>query len=170
MKRLFTFFTFTFVATQIGLAEKEQPMLACVTAYWRAEGCGFRASSNGARLRSGDCAVDPRKIPYGSRVIMGDVALRAVDTGPDVVNRKAARRSGRNTFERNAIVIDRFFETKSEAMQWTATHPRFTNVWVQPAGLNTKQNRIVLELNLARWPIDQLRLPQKQNGHSLGKS
>ncbi len=34
----------------------------------------------------------------------------AVDTGPDVVKRKAARSLGRTSIERNAIVVDRFFD------------------------------------------------------------
>jgi hypothetical protein len=40
----------------------------------------------------------------------------AVDSGPDVVNRKAVRSCARNAAERNAIVIDRFFNTKQEAL------------------------------------------------------
>jgi hypothetical protein len=35
-----------------------------------------------------------------------------------VVNRKAARSCGRKAAERNAIVIDRFFDTKQKALAW----------------------------------------------------
>jgi hypothetical protein len=52
----------------------------------------------------------------------------AVDTGPAVVNRKAARASGRNAAERNAIVIDRFFDTKQKALVWAKAHPHFMMV------------------------------------------
>jgi hypothetical protein len=62
------------------------------------------------------CAVDPQKIPYGSKVVFPDTVCVAVDCGSDVINRKAARLSGRNVAERNAIVIDRFFETKQKAL------------------------------------------------------
>ena len=43
----------------------------------------------------------------------------AVDTGPDVVKRKAARSLGRTPAERNAIVVDRFFDTKQRALAWS---------------------------------------------------
>jgi 3D (Asp-Asp-Asp) domain-containing protein len=107
----------------------EQPTLARVTTYWREEG-EFRAAWNGAHLRNGHCAVDPKKIPYGSRIQLGDEELIAVDTGPAVVSRKAARRLGRNAAERNAVVVDRYFETKSQAVAWEKSHPHFMKMRV----------------------------------------
>src|SRR4029077_1161570 len=71
----------------------EQPALARVTTYWRGED-QLRAAWNGARLRNGHCAVDPKKIPYGSRIQLEDEELIAVDTGPAVVSRKAAPPAG----------------------------------------------------------------------------
>lgn len=160
MKRVFTFISVSFWLAQGAIAAHEQPVLARVTAYWRAEGCGFRAASTGARLRDGDCAVDPAKIPFGSRVIFDDAACRAVDTGPDVINRRAARLSGRNERERSALVIDRFFESKSQAMAWTSGHSHFVKVWVLPPErrLAKSQNKIALELNLSKNPSEQLSL------------
>jgi 3D (Asp-Asp-Asp) domain-containing protein len=107
----------------------EQSMLARVTVYWRAEG-QLLACSNGARLRDGHCAVDPKKIPYGSKVIFADTTCIAVDSGPAVVSRKAARSCGRAASERNAIVIDRFFETKQQALSWAKANPHFMTVRV----------------------------------------
>src|ERR1700745_2186442 len=107
----------------------EQPTLARVTTYWR-EGGEFRAAWNGGRLRNGHRAVDPKKIPYGSRIQLGDEELIAVDTGPAVVSRKAARLSGRNAAERNAVVVDRYFETKSQALAWEKSHPHFMKMRV----------------------------------------
>jgi hypothetical protein len=52
----------------------------------------------------------------------------AVDTGSAVVNRKAARLSGRHATERNAIVIDRFFDTKQKALACAKAHPHFMTV------------------------------------------
>jgi 3D (Asp-Asp-Asp) domain-containing protein len=152
MKYLFTFLSLMGATTQVVSAANEQPVLACVTAYWRSEGCGFRASSSGARLRENDCAVDPAKIPFGSRVIFEDANCHAVDSGPDVTNRKAARLSGRNARQRDAIVIDRFFETKEKAMEWTERHPKFVNVWVIPPGKKVAQQnrRVSLELDLTK--------------------
>src|SRR6185312_7722311 len=77
------------------------------------------------------CAVDPKRIPYGSKVVFPDATCVAVDTGRDVINRKAARRSGRTASERSAIVVDRFFETKHEAMAWANAHPHFMTLRVE---------------------------------------
>lgn len=109
----------------------EQSLLARITVYWHGESYE-RASWNGMRLHTGHCAVDPNRIPYGSKVIFPDAACVAVDTGTDVVNRKAARLCGRNASQRNALVIDRYFETKQEAVSWTRQHPPFMTVLVEP--------------------------------------
>ena len=108
----------------------EHSALACVTVYWHSEGSGANAAWNGARLRDGHCAVDPKKIPYGSQVVFHDAECVAVDSGPDVVNRKAARLCGRTAAERRAIVIDRFFETKQKALAWAKANPQFMVVQV----------------------------------------
>ena len=102
--------------------------LARVTIYWQREGSGKSAAWNGAPLREGNCAVDPKKIPYGSKVIFDDGECAAIDTGPDVVKRKAALSSGRTSAERNAIVVDRFFHTKERALAWQSAHPHFMTV------------------------------------------
>ena len=115
----------------------EHSVLARVTIYWRGEGSGEHASWNGARLREGHCAVDPKRIPYGSKVVFPDAACVAVDSGPAVVNRKAARSCGQTTAERNAIVIDRFFDTKQKALAWAKAHPHFMTVRILTPG--TKQ-------------------------------
>jgi 3D (Asp-Asp-Asp) domain-containing protein len=112
-----------------GLA-KEQTMLARVTVYWHGAGPEQRACSNGARLRNGHCAVDPNKIPYGSKVLFPDGPCLAVDTGPAVVNRKAARLAGRTPSQRSAVVIDRYFENRKEALAWAASHPHFMTVQI----------------------------------------
>src|SRR4029077_15931449 len=85
----------------------------------------------GRRLQTGDCSVDTRDIPYGSRLIFPDgTTSAAVDTGPRVRNRKAGRISGRTVYERNAGVIDRFFKTKLEALSWASRNPLFMTVRV----------------------------------------
>jgi hypothetical protein len=61
----------------------------------------------------------------------------AVDSGPGVRNRKAARISGRTIYERNAVVIDRFFETKREALSWASENPLFMTVRVAPPNSRT---------------------------------
>ena len=74
---------------------REETMLVRITGYWPGEGSGQRAAWNGARLRPGHCAVDPKKIPYGSTIVFPDTECIAVDTGPAVVSRKSARYCGR---------------------------------------------------------------------------
>ena len=143
----------------------EQLTLVRVTTYWREEG-QLRAAWNGARLRNGHCAVDPKKIPYGSRIQLGDEELIAVDTGPAVVSRKAARLSGHNEAERSAVVVDRYFETKSQAVTWEKSHPHFMKVRVlgpRPASAiaekrpakdkNLPLNPIVATRQISRAPV-----------------
>ena len=110
----------------------KQSILARVTSYWASEGSKF--ASTGRRLRPGHCAVDPKRIPYGSKVVFPDGACTAVDTGSAVVSRKAARLCGRTASQLKAIVVDRFFETKREAMAWTNAHPEFMTLQVVPPG------------------------------------
>ena len=149
----------------------EQSTLARVTTYWREEG-QFRAAWNGARLRNGHCAVDPKKIRYGSKILLGDEELTAVDSGPAVVSRKAARLSGHNEAERNAVVIDRFFETKSQAVAWEKAHPHFMKVRVlgprpasaiaeksPPKHRNLPSQPIVATQRISRPPVMRPAIP-----------
>jgi 3D (Asp-Asp-Asp) domain-containing protein len=138
MKHLTVILMLATVATAHGYYRNDS-LLARVTVYWAHGGRGAdrytqqHKSATGQRLEPGHCAVDPKKIPYGSHVILPDgSALRAVDTGTAVQNRKAARRAGRTTGERNAIVIDKFFETKRQALMWANSNPPFVNVKVIP--------------------------------------
>ena len=52
---------------------KEQTLLARITVYWPSGREPQRASYNGAKLHGGHCAVDPKRIPYGSKVVFPDV-------------------------------------------------------------------------------------------------
>ena len=128
------FLTTTFAFLFLGVASlfaREESMLARITVYWPGEG-QLRACSNGARLRNGHCAVDPKRIPYGSHVVFPDLECVAVDSGPGVVKRTAARACARTAAQHDAIVIDRFFESKQAALSWSAAHPQFMSVRVLP--------------------------------------
>jgi 3D (Asp-Asp-Asp) domain-containing protein len=138
MKRLVLLFLLGLTAVANGFTG-DNSLLARVTVYWANGGGGAdrytrqHKSATGLRLQQGHCAVDPRRIPYGSRVVLPDgTALSAVDTGSAVRNRNAARRLGRTIHERNAIVIDKFFETKRQALSWANANPPFVNVRVIP--------------------------------------
>jgi 3D (Asp-Asp-Asp) domain-containing protein len=115
---------------------REETVLARVTGYWAhgSGGSGGVAASNGARLRVGHCAVDPKRIPYGSKVVFPDVVCTAVDTGPAVVSRKSSRACGHTAAQKNAIVIDRFFESKRDAVEWSNAHPQFMTLKILSPG------------------------------------
>lgn len=122
-----------------GAYARDNSLLARVTVYWARGGHGSdrytqqHKSATGQHLQQGHCAVDPRRIPYGSRVVLPDgTTLNAVDTGSAVRDRKAARKSGRTINERNALVIDKFFETKRQALMWANSNPPFVSVKVIP--------------------------------------
>jgi len=131
----------------------EQSLLARITVYWRSEGSGQCASWNGARLRGGHCAVDPKRIPFGSKVIFPDAACLAVDSGPDVVSRKAARLCGRTVSQRAAIVVDRFFETRQEALAWMKKYPPFLMVRVLTADARAKHALAPVDGTTAPKPL-----------------
>jgi 3D (Asp-Asp-Asp) domain-containing protein len=121
--------------------KEPKPLLARVTVYWASGGKGSdrytrkHKCATGLRLRDGHCAVDPKQIPYGSHIILPDgTTLSAVDTGTAVRNRKAARLLGKTPTERNALVIDRFFESKNKALAWANSHPHFIPVRVLTPG------------------------------------
>jgi hypothetical protein len=120
----------------------DQSRIVRVTTYWREEGQS-RAAYNGSKLREGHCAVDPKKIPYGSKVILPGDELIAVDTGPAVVSRKAARLCGRTSAERDAVVVDRYFETKAMALAWEKSHPHFMTARIVPPESRRKKNGAV---------------------------
>jgi 3D (Asp-Asp-Asp) domain-containing protein len=123
------FYTVIFFSSLASLAvAREESVLARVTSYWPGEGPKY--ASTGRRLCTGHCAVDPRRIPYGSKIVFPDQTCIAVDTGPAVVSRKAARLCGRTANQLKAIVVDRFFETKREAMAWTNAHPHFMTLQI----------------------------------------
>ena len=150
MRYLLTTIGFAFLFAAPAFA-REESLLARITVYWPGEG-QLRACSNGARLRAGHCAVDPKRIPFGSRVLFSDATCTAVDSGPAVVSRKAARVTGRTASQRNALVIDRFFESREAALAWERSHPHFMTVRVvQP------ESREKLEISKPEMPTSETR-------------
>src|SRR5438309_4901853 len=85
-----SFYTVMFLLSLASAAfAREESILARVTSYWAGEGPKY--ASTGRRLWAAHCAVDPKRIPYASKVVCAERACTAVDTGPAVVSRKAAR-------------------------------------------------------------------------------
>jgi 3D (Asp-Asp-Asp) domain-containing protein len=135
------FYTIIFLLALASAAfAREESILARVTSYWAGEGSKY--ASTGRRLRAGHCAVDPKRIPYGSKVVFPDRTCTAVDTGPGVVSRKAARLCGRTASQLKAIVVDRFFETKQEAMAWTNAHPHFMTLQIFRPGSQAESSEL----------------------------
>jgi len=164
------FLTTTFAFLFLGVASlfaREESLLARITVYWRGEG-QVRACSNGARLRTGHCAVDPKRIPYGSRVVFPDAECLAVDSGPGVVKRTAARACGRTAAQRDAIVIDRFFESKKAALSWSDAHPHFMTVRIVQPGVHDETKDSVAEASDSERPINVKTTP-KQDVPALPK-
>jgi 3D (Asp-Asp-Asp) domain-containing protein len=127
------FYTVIFLSLLASAAfARGESILARVTSYWAGEGSKF--ASTGRRLHSGHCAVDPKRIPYGSKVVFPDRACTAVDTGSAVISRKAARLCGRTASQLKAIVVDRFFDTKREAEAWSNAQSEFMMLRVVPFG------------------------------------
>jgi hypothetical protein len=111
-----------------------------MTAYWAAEGDYYTErciSATGVRLHDGHCAVDPSIIPYGSVVEVAGVGkFLAVDTGSAVISRTAAREGGHTAEERNAIVIDLFFATRSEGEKFAAAASKYVAIsWWTPTSM-----------------------------------
>jgi len=100
-----------------------------LTAYW-AKGSGTdswsakRQSSTGATLKPNrSVAVDPRIIPYFSKLYIPNLGFRfAHDTGTDVIRKKASHGQ--------YPVIDIFFMTEKEAMRFVNNNPKIVKVAV----------------------------------------
>jgi len=100
-----------------------------LTAYW-AKGSDTdsdtarRKSSTGATLKPNkSIAVDPRIIPFFSKVYIPNLGFRvAHDTGTDVKNKKAS--GGKYP------IIDIFFMTEKEAMKFVNNNPKIVKVAV----------------------------------------
>src|SRR5262249_43390989 len=85
---------------------------------------------------------DPKRTRYGSKVVFPDRACPAIDTGPAVASRKAARLCGRTASQLKAIVVDRFFETKREAIAWTNAHPDFMTLQIVRPGSDSEPSEL----------------------------
>ena len=98
-----------------------------LTAYW-ARGSDTdswsakRQSSTGATLKPNrSVAVDPRIIPYFSKLYIPNLGFRfAHDTGTDVIRKKASH--GKYP------VVDIFFMTEKEAMRFVNNNPKIVKV------------------------------------------
>ena len=98
-----------------------------ITTYWAKGGdtdgwSAKRQSSTGVRLRPNvSVAVDPKIIPYFSRLYIPNLGFRyAHDTGTAVIQKKASK--GKYP------VVDVFFLHKRDAERFANTHPKIVKV------------------------------------------
>lgn len=104
---------------------QSKEMVARVTYYW-----GDTITSTGAKPVCGQTiAVDPKIIPYGSRVLIPKMSktFEASDTGSGVVARTAAKKLGRP----EAIVVDIFCSSRAVAMRKIKKYPMFMKVKIE---------------------------------------
>lgn len=104
-----------------------------ITAYWAKGGdtdgwSQKRQSSTGVMLKPNvSVAVDPRIIPYFSRIYIPNLGFRyAHDTGTAVINKKAS--GGKYP------VIDIFFLHKRDALKFANNNPKIVKVKVYNRG------------------------------------
>lgn len=102
--------------------KRQKGRLVRITVYTAAEDSWSKKlqSSSGAKLRPGQSiAVDPKLIPYGTKVkIEGWGTFLAVDTGKDVVSKKASKGK--------LPIIDVFCVDKKQADRLIARNPEIT--------------------------------------------
>ena len=104
-----------------------------LTAYWvgQDEWTDKLKSSSGRRLVCGvSCAVDPKIIPYGSKVTIKKTGRTfiAVDTGTAVKNRKAEWWKPKKL---RKPIVDLFFKSEKEARKFLARTGRYVEVEVR---------------------------------------
>jgi 3D (Asp-Asp-Asp) domain-containing protein len=104
--------------------------IARVTYYWPGNGgqVGYQTSTGKRPSCGKTIAVDPRIIPYGSKVKIPQmgVTATAIDTGGDVKARAASKKLGKNN-----IVIDVFCANFKIAQQRIKNYPMFMKVIVE---------------------------------------
>jgi len=98
-----------------------------ITAYWAKGGdtdswSAKRQSSTGVKLKPNvSVAVDPRIIPYFSRIYIPNLGFRvAHDTGTAVIQKKAS--NGKYP------IIDIFFMNKKDALKFANSNPKIVKV------------------------------------------
>lgn len=103
---------------------------ARVTYYWPNDGgqIGTQTSTGNKAAPNKTIAVDPKIIPYGSKVKIPvmETTFLAHDTGAWVKSRKASKAVGRNN-----IVIDVFCADKADARQKIKKYPAFMKILVE---------------------------------------
>lgn len=114
-----------------------QELTVRLTGYWK-KGKGTDKWTRKGKTSTGiptshmiTAAVDPKIIPYHSRILIKEtnppLHLIALDTGTDVIKRKASRLANNGE-----PVVDIFFEKESDARRFLQNNPQIVNAKIQP--------------------------------------
>lgn len=110
--------------------EPKTEIMARVTYYWPGNGgqSGRQTSTGNVAKCGKTAAIDPKIIPYGSKIIIPKMekVLVAHDTGSAVVSRKASKRLGKDY-----IVVDIFCENKAVAQRRIKNYPMFMKIQIE---------------------------------------
>lgn len=103
---------------------------ARITYYWPGGSgqVGTKTSTGNVAKSNKTAAVDPKVIPYGSKInipMMQKVYV-AHDTGSAVVKRTASRKLGRDN-----IVVDIFCSSRKEASYYIKKYPTFMKIKIE---------------------------------------
>jgi 3D (Asp-Asp-Asp) domain-containing protein len=110
--------------------EPKNEIMARITYYWPGNGgqSGRQTATGKVAVCGKTAAVDPKIIPYGSKIIIPKMnkVFVAQDTGSAVVSRKASKNLGKNN-----IVIDVFCENRLEAQRKIKSYPMFMKIQIE---------------------------------------
>ena len=118
-------------SSNISEAVQPKEFIARVTYYWPGGGgqSGKKTSTGNIARSNKTMAVDPKIIPYGSKITIPKMnkVFVAHDTGSAIKKRTASKKLGKNN-----IVVDVFCENSKEAMCKIKTYPMFMTIKVEP--------------------------------------
>jgi 3D (Asp-Asp-Asp) domain-containing protein len=111
-------------------SDSKMEIMARVTYYWPGNGgqSGRKTATGNIATGGKTAAVDPKIIPYGSKIIIPKMekVFVAHDTGSAVVSRKASKNLGKNN-----VVIDIFCENRAEAQRKIKSYPMFMKIQIE---------------------------------------
>jgi 3D (Asp-Asp-Asp) domain-containing protein len=119
--------------TNLSKHPKSRAIMVRLTTYSRTEkGCDKWTkkgkSSTGIKLKDKvSAAVDPKIIPYFSKVFIPEIKLNlfVCDTGGAVKSRLASRRNGRNE-----PILDLYFDRESDAKKFRLNNPEIVEALI----------------------------------------
>ena len=112
---------------------KAKKVMARLTTYSKNEKGGDRDTRRGISstgkplLNEYSAAIDPKLIPYNSKIIIPSLNMKLIaqDTGKDVRSRKASKKTGRNE-----PIVDIFFDREKDARIFANNNPKVVEIFI----------------------------------------